>query len=245
MADHCKDPEFKKAHEIPEELKFTPSGSTINYPTPDGKNAQLYAVTSKKDHDRYLFVIHEWWGLNDHIRQEAERLHKELGVGVFALDMYDGNVATTRDSASHYMQSLKQERAEAIVKGALALTDTADKIVTIGWCFGGSWSLNTAILAKDKTAGCVIYYGMPTDDVEALSSLKSDVLGIFATKDGWITPEVVESFEDNMKLAGKEVDNHWFEADHAFANPSSPRYHEESAQKANQIALEYLRKKLF
>jgi carboxymethylenebutenolidase len=103
--------------------------------------------------------------------------------------------------------------------------------------------LNTAILAKEQTAACVIYYGMPTDDLKALGQLESDVLGIFATEDGWITPEVIESFEDNMKKAKKTANNHWFEAEHAFANPSSPRYHEASAKKANALTLDYLKGK--
>lgn len=241
MAVHCKDPEFKKVHEIPEELVFQEKGAMIDYPTPDGKTAKLYKVGKEENYDKYLFVIHEWWGLNDHIKQEAERLQDELGVGVFALDMYDGKVATVRDSASVYMQSVKQERANAIIKGALNLMDKDDKVATIGWCFGGGWSLNTAILAKEQTAGCVIYYGMPTDDLDALKQLESDVLGIFATEDGWITPEVIESFEDNMRKVEKTADNHWFEAEHAFANPSSPRYHEESAKKANALTLDYLK----
>ncbi|MGK0388629.1 MAG: carboxymethylenebutenolidase [Maribacter sp.] len=243
MTAHCKDPEFKKAHKIPGKLTFYAKGTMVDYPTPDGKTSKLYQVGEQANYDKYLFVIHEWWGLNDHIKQEAERLQEELGIGVFALDMYDGNVATTRDSASIYMQSVQEERANAIIQGALNLIDKDDKIATIGWCFGGGWSLNTAILAKEQTVACVIYYGMPTDDLDALGQLESDVLGIFATKDEWITPEVIESFEDNMNKAKKTFNGHWFEANHAFANPSSSRYHEESAQKANALALDYLKGK--
>ncbi len=244
MAAHCKDPEFKKAHEIPDSLVFAPKGSMVTFDTPDGKQGSLYKVEAAEASSSYIFVIHEWWGLNDHIKQEAERLAKELGINAFALDMYDGKVATTRDSASLYMQSVQQERAEAIIQGAIGLLGDTDQIATIGWCFGGGWSLNSAILAQDKTKACVIYYGMPTDDISKLETLQSDALGIFAEADKWITPEVVESFEKNMNQAGKEVKNHIYDADHAFANPSSPRYHEASAQAANEVVIQYLKERL-
>ena len=115
-------------------------------------------------------------------------------------------------------------------------------VATIGWCFGGGWSLKAAIFAGDQAEACVMYYGMPVRDTSALKGLSAPVLGLFAKQDEWITPEIVKEFEKNMNEAGKKVETHIFDAKHAFANPSSPRYNEEAAQKANALAREFLLK---
>jgi len=209
------------------------------------KEGSAYMVKSKTDSDKYLFVIHEWWGLNDHIKQEAERYAKALeNVNVMALDLYDSNVADNPDDAARFMKAVSEERAEAIVKGALAVAGENAKIGTVGWCFGGGWSLKSALLAGKQADACVIYYGMPVNDAKQLATLDTDVLGIWADKDQWITPEVAKKFGSVMKATGKKFISHSFDADHAFANPSSERYVETAATEANKIALEYLKERL-
>ena len=118
------------------------------------------------------------------------------------------------------------------------------KVATIGWCFGGGWSLKSSILAGEQGAGCVIFYGMPVQQADQLVNLQAEVLGLFAEKDGWITPDVVNKFEALMKATGKKITTKQFDAEHAFANPSSPRYNEAAAQEANTLALEFLKEKL-
>ena len=142
------------------------------------------------------------------------------------------------------MQGIQEDRAKAIINGALTYAGDDAKVATIGWCFGGGWSLKSSIIAGDKAAGCVMYYGMPVQEKEAIAPLKADILGIFAENDGWITPEVVTNFETMAKDAGKVITVHQYDADHAFANPSSPRYLKEAAQDANSKALAFLRTKL-
>ena len=241
MADLAEDSTFQNKHELPEEMAFEGNGTVIEFATDSEQPGTAYALMTKEPSDKYLFVIHEWWGLNDQIKQEADRLFTDLGdVNVLALDLYDGNVASTRDKASEYMQSREQKRLESIVRGAIAKAGEDAQIATIGWCFGGGWSLRSSILAEDQGVGCVMYYGMPVKEATELAPLQTDVLGIFAKEDKFINEEVVNQFEALAAATGKEVDVHWFEADHAFANPSSPRYVEEAAQKANQLALEFL-----
>ncbi|MEL7118440.1 MAG: dienelactone hydrolase family protein [Bacteroidota bacterium] len=247
MADFASDEEFKDKHEEPEAVEFAPQGKNMTFDTPDGQTGSAYALMAAEESNKYLFVIHEWWGLNDNIRQEADRLFGELeNVNIMALDLYEGQVADNADDAGKYMQaaSQKQDRLEAIINGALAYAGDDAKVATIGWCFGGGWSLRSSILAADKGAGCVIYYGMPVQDKDALAPLQGDILGIFATQDAWITPEVATNFETLAKDAGKNIAIHQFEADHAFANPSSPRYVEEAAQEANALALAFLKERL-
>src|ERR1035437_3955472 len=110
-----KDKKFVNAHLEP--LPFTlvnPIGKEISFKTPDGKEGYGYEIKSEKFTNNYVFVIHEWWGLNDYIKQESEKIFKILGnVNVIAIDLYDKKVATTRDSAGKYMQAIKTERATA------------------------------------------------------------------------------------------------------------------------------------
>ena len=161
-----------------------------------------------------------------------------------ALDLYDGNVTDDRDQAGKYMKAATQERCEAIINGALALAGADAKVATVGWCFGGGWSLRSSILAGERGVGCVMYYGMPVEKAKELAPLKADVLGIFAKKDGWINEKVITPFEALAKATDKNLDVHWFDAEHAFANPSSPRYNEAAAKEANGLALAFFKEKL-
>ena len=172
----------------------------------------------------YLFVFHEYWGLNDYIKQESEKLSDDLDVNVIAVDLYDGKVATTREDAGKYMQAVKTDRAMAIIKGTYAYVGASAKVFTIGWCFGGGWSLQASLAGGAQAVGCVMYYGMPEKDVNKLKTLNCDVIGFFANKDQWITPAVVQQFKTDMAAAGKNITVYQYDADHAFANPSNPIY---------------------
>jgi carboxymethylenebutenolidase len=238
---------FKEKHETPAQIDFQGKGESLEFDTPDGQKGSAYALMPEGKTNKYLLVFHEWWGLNDQIRQEAERLFEELdGVAVMAIDLYDGEVTDDQDRAGELTQaaSQKEDRLKAIIQGAMNYAGDEAEIATIGWCFGGGWSLKASIMAGEQGAGCVMYYGMPVREAEALQPLEADVLGIFAGQDGWITPEVANNFKALADNNGKNVEIHIFDADHAFANPSSPRYVEEAAQKANELALEFLKEKL-
>jgi carboxymethylenebutenolidase len=242
MAKFASDEEFRDKHENPEEIAFEPMGEMITFSTPDGKEGSAYYVKSEAPTKNYLFVIHEWWGLNDHIKREADRLSKELGnVEVMALDIYDGNVASNREEAQKYMGMVKEDRANAIIKGALSKAGADANIYTIGWCFGGGWSLRASILAGEQGDGCVMYYGMPVKEAKALAPLTADVLCIYAEQDKWINEEVMNSFKALAFATAKDLTIKGFDADHAFANPTSPRYNEETAQEANKMAREFLK----
>lgn len=246
MARFADDEKFKAAHGEPTELNFEGRGEMTEFDTPDGRTGSAYTLEADGESNKYLFVIHEWWGLNEHIKAEAERLYDILDstVTVMALDMYDGKVATTQDSAQQYMQSFSEDRGYAIINGAINRTGPEARIGTIGWCFGGGWSLRTAIEAGDKGAACVMYYGMPVDDAEALEPISCDILGIFARQDEWINEKVVDGFKEIAREAGEDLEVHWFDAAHAFANPSNPEFDAEAAQEANNLAWGFLEERL-
>jgi carboxymethylenebutenolidase len=176
------------------------------------------------------------------VKRDAEKLYKDLGnVNVLALDMYDGKVATDRETAGKYMSEFKQDRGNAIIKGALAYAGPAARIATIGWCFGGGESMQGALLAGNQAVACVMYYGMPEENVERLKALGGDVLFVFAAKDKWINQDVVTKFENNMKAAGKKLVVKKYDADHAFANPSNAIYDKAATEDAYKNTLEFLK----
>ncbi len=211
----------------------------------DGAEANAYLIEAKSKTNYWIFVFQEWWGLNDNIKREAENLYKDLGnVNVLALDLYDGKLATTRDDAGKFMGEFKQDRGDAIVKGALAYAGANAKIGTIGWCFGGGQSMQAALNAGKQAAACVIYYGMPEENLDRLKALNCDVLDIFATQDQWINKDVTSKFEKNMAAAGKKLTVKPYDADHAFANPSNAKHNKEATADAYKNSVDFFKARL-
>lgn len=220
-------------------------GKMISFKTPDGTEAKAYLLTAKTKTNNWIFVFQEWWGLNDHIKREAENLYNDLGnINVLALDMYDGKLATTREDAGRFMGEFKQDRGNAIVQGALAYAGKEAKIGTVGWCFGGTQSMQAALTLGKQAAACVIYYGAPEENVDRLKTLNCDVLDIWPTQDQWINKAMTDKFEANMKTAGKNLIIKAYEADHAFANPSNPKHNKEFTAEAYKNTLEFFKARL-
>ncbi|HVM89218.1 MAG TPA: dienelactone hydrolase family protein [Puia sp.] len=242
----ASDKKFAMSHQNP--LPFTyqsENGKSIAFRAADGNDAYGWEIKSRNPSNNYLFVIHEWWGLNDYIKKESEQLWKDLGnINVIALDLYDKKVAANREDAAKFMQSVSTDRAYAIIKGALDYVGKNAKIYTIGWCFGGGWSLQTALLAGNQLEGCILYYGMPEKDIEKLKTLHADVLGIFGNKDQWINPKVVDEFSENMRKAGKKLLVKRYEADHAFANPSNPSFDKAAKEDAYKNTIMFLKQRM-
>jgi len=238
----ANDKNFRNAHPSPLPTETIAEGEIIEYPVEDGANGKGYVLKAKKKTNKYLLLFHEWWGLNDYIKNETALWGKELGINVLAIDLYDGKVATTSDEAGALMKANDPKRSSAIILGAAKYLGDDANFRTMGWCFGGGWSLQAALLLKEKAKGCVVYYGMPEKDVEKLKTLQCAVLMIHPTQDQWINAEVVSDFETNMKAAGKKLSVHHYEANHAFANPSSPRYNEAEAKAARKVAKAFLKK---
>ncbi|KAA9339395.1 dienelactone hydrolase family protein [Hymenobacter busanensis] len=234
---------FSGGHDAPLPYSYQGTGNAIEFRTSDGKTGCGFEMKSATPSDKYLLVIHEWWGLNDYIKKEAATYTSELtGVNVIAVDLYDGQVATTPEEAGKLMQAVKTDRAQRILKSTMTYAGPKARFATVGWCFGGGWSLQAALLGGKQTVGCVMYYCMPENDVARLKTLNSDVLGIFASQDKWSSPEVVAQFQKDMAAAKKPLTVKSYDADHAFANPSNPKYSPQFAAYAHAVSLAYLRK---
>jgi carboxymethylenebutenolidase len=244
MRQFALDPEFQALHFAPVPLQYAGVGTSITFKTADGTDGKGYLVKAKKKSNKWLFVYQEWWGLNDYIRREADTFYKDLGenVNVLAVDMYDGQSTSNPQEAGKLMSGTKDARLVAIVNGATTYAGKKAKIANVGWCFGGAWSLRSAILGGKHTVGSVMYYGMPVSDVNELKKLNSDVLGLFATETR-ISKEVIEKFAENMKAAGKKLDYKIFDGVHGFANPSNPKHDAAITKEAYGMALGYLKSK--
>ena len=183
-----------------------------------------------------VIVIQEWWGLNENIERMAQRLAGE-GYLALAVDLYGGDVATTPDSAMALMQAaMGQEAAltDNLRQAYAFLTDQgATSVGTIGWCFGGMWSLRTALALPTEIDATVIYYGRPVTDTSALEPLTMPVLAFFGGADASIPQETVQAFESALTEAGVQHEVEVYpEAAHAFANPSGQAYDAAAAEDA-------------
>ncbi|HEX9251736.1 MAG TPA: dienelactone hydrolase family protein [Ignavibacteriaceae bacterium] len=246
FASFSEEKEFRDIHQVPAAFILKDAkGKMITFNTKDGKAANGYFVKSEKKSDKFIFVFHEWWGLNDYIKKESDELQQKLGdVNILAIDLYDGNVANNREDAAKYMQSVNQERALNIISGAIDFAGKNAKIGTLGWCFGGGWSLQASIMLGKQGSACVMYYGIIENTPETFKNLNAPVLGIFAEKDAWVNPEVYGNLEKNIKAAGKNITVKSFNADHAFANPSNEKFAEKATKEAKELTLKFFKDNL-
>ncbi len=217
------------------------TGGKVDYGTAEGNSLTGYlarpADANATEPLPALIVIHEWWGLNENIEMMTERLAGE-GYMALAVDLYGGQVAENPDQAKALVQSAtaNPQQLEENLRQAYAYLESqnATKIASIGWCFGGSWSLNTALMFPDQLDAAVIYYGgQLVTDPERLSALEMPILGIFGALDTNPSPETVQQFETALKSVGKSPEIYIYEgANHAFANASGTRYNPEAAADA-------------
>lgn len=192
-----------------------------------------------------VIMIHEWWGLNDNIRAMANRLAAQ-GYIVLAVDLYGGKVASNAAEARQYMLGVAEEPelANANIRSAyefVSATAGAPKVGSVGWCFGGAWSLNTAQLFPDELDAAVIFYGQVTDDEERLRPINSPILGLFGGEDTGIKVASVKAFEAALSRLRKKHEVHVYPGvGHAFANPTGNNYDEAAAEDAWLRTLEFL-----
>ena len=217
----------------------------VSIKTPSGRDVKAALAVPATTPAPTVLLVHEWWGLNDEIKTMAAEFAKE-GFLALAVDLYDGKVAADPTNAEAYMKGVDPAQAEETLAawiGWLRADSRGNgKVGTVGWCFGGGWSLNASIATPvDAT---VIYYGRVDQPADDLKKLKGPVLGQFADQDQWINKEMVNGFEANMKAAGKSAEIYSYSANHAFANPTGDNYDKEDAQTAWARTLDFFRKNL-
>ncbi len=218
---------------------------TVSVTTPGGRKVAAALAVPAKTPAPSVLLVHEWWGLNDQIKTMATEFAKE-GFLALAVDLYEGKVASDPTTAQSLMNAVDPAKAletlSVWVNWLKADSRSTGKVGTVGWCFGGGWSLNASI--ANPVEATVIYYGNLERSADDLKALKGPVLGHFAEQDQWINKQMVDGFEARMKQDGKPLEVHWYSANHAFANPTGQNYDKEDAQTAWQRTLAFLRKNL-
>lgn len=222
------------------------TSTLVEYATVDGQPVQGF-FSKPADAEGPLpgiIAIHEWWGLNDNIKSISERLAGE-GYSVLAVDLYQGQVAEQSAQARQLMQAVMQNTEPANdnllqAHDYLVEQQQAPLVGSIGWCFGGAWSLNTGLLLPEQLDALAIYYGRLETDPEVLAPLQMPIIGFFGGQDQGIPVGDVNAFETALNELGKTAEIHIYpEADHAFANPSGERYNPEAAEDAWQKTLAF------
>jgi len=196
-----------------------------------------------------LVVIHEWWGLNDWVKEQAAKL-ADQGYVALAIDLYRGKVATTPDEAHEIMRGVPSDRANRDLLAASAFLRSqknvnAKRVGSIGWCMGGGYSLDLAI-ADPQLKASVINYGHLAADRDTLSKIHAAILGIFGGQDRGIPPGDVKKFESQLKELGKPAEIHIFpDAGHAFENLDNKQgYRAQDATEAWKLTVDFLAKEL-
>jgi len=247
MAALTLDPNFRALHELPVQESFTPKYGEMK---PVGGMNAFVTPASDGSHAAVI-MFHEWWGLNNQIRETAEKLHEDTGVGVVAVDLYDGKVASSTDEAGQLVRSVNagaaRKKVDAVISAILhdnLVGKHISRIGTIGYCFGGGWSLQTALSDNNKVRACVMYYGYPELDLGRLRALKAPLLGFFGSQDKGITPAIVDKFKDALTADHKNFEIHSYDAPHAFANPSNPHFNKEATEDAWERTVAFVKKEL-
>jgi carboxymethylenebutenolidase len=217
----------------------------IHVTTPTGREVYGALAEPAAAPSPVVILVHEWWGLNDQIKAVALDLAKD-GYRVLALDLMNRVVAKTPDEAGKLVQSVKPEEAlETVatwIRWASTTPDGTGKVGIIGWCFGGGWSLaGSTAMPVDAT---VVYYGKCDLPAAQLARLKGPVLGHFGEQDPRMNHDMVGKFEAAMKEDGKAETVYWYDAPHAFANPTGANYHKAETQLAWSRTLAFLAKNL-
>jgi len=231
----------------------TLQNKTVEY-FPDSQGYLVYPVSSNDTVGKKLpavVMIHEWWGLNENIKNMANLLAKQ-GFVVLAADLYKGEVANNPERAMELVQIVRNNQNSSInnlqsaVKYLSSLPNVdSSKIASLGWCFGGGQSLQLALNSQDHPlAATILYYGTPlVTDKALLSKIKWPVLGIFGDKDQSIPIKEINQFGNSLNQSGITNNIHIYKGvGHAFANPSGDNYAPKETEDAWQKTLSFLKK---
>jgi carboxymethylenebutenolidase len=220
----------------------------------DAQGYLVYPVSSNDTVSKKLpavVMIHEWWGLNENIKNMANLLAKQ-GFVVLAADLYKGEVANNPERAMELVQIARNNQNNSInnlqsaVKYLSSLPNVdSSKIASLGWCFGGGQSLQLALNSQEHPlAATILYYGTPlVTDKALLSKIKWPLLGIFGDKDQAIPVEEINQFGTSLNQSGITNNIHIYKGlGHAFANPSGDNYAPKETEDAWQKTLSFLKK---
>lgn len=197
-----------------------------------------------------VIVLHEWWGLDGWIKDQARALAKE-GYAALAIDLYRGRVTAKQEEAHQLMMGTPMDRQLRDMKGAFAYLSGRNDIVksriaSLGFCMGGRNSFTLAV-EEPALAAAIVYYGAPPTEASSIARIKAPILGNFGGDDEGPSPAQAKEFEAAATKVGKTVDVKVYPgAPHAFANPNNPwnGYRKDAANDAWARTTSFLRRYL-
>lgn len=211
---------------------------------------QAHGMDPSSDRLPGVVVIHEWWGLNDNVRTATRRLAGQ-GYRALAVDVYQGAVANTPDSAQALMKRAmgQEEQLLANLQNAhdyLRSEADAPRVAVLGWCFGGGRTFDAVAAAPTQYDAAVAYYGSPESmTTDILEQTTTPLLSHFGRNDQAVSPDIAEAFQSRFEEAGAEGAVHFYDAGHAFANPSGDSYEPEAAEQAWSRTTDFLEQNLY
>jgi carboxymethylenebutenolidase len=228
---------------------FAASGKSVSYKSGDETVTGTLYTPAGKGPFPALIVIHEWWGLNDWVKAQASKFADE-GYAALAVDLYRGKVADTQELAHELMRGVPEDRAKRDLRAAFGYLASQpnvrrNRIGSVGWCMGGGYSLDVALL-EPTLAATVINYGHLATDPAELKKINAPILGSFGGQDRGIPPEDVKKFGEALDKLGKNVQIKIYpDAGHAFENPNNKQgYRAEDAADAWKRTLDFLARTL-
>ena len=217
---------------------------TMNLTTPHGATT-AHVARPDGDTKAAVILIHEWWGINDHIRDIAGRYATERLL-CLAPDLFRGKVAKDSEQAAKLMQGLAIEDGLETIRETIAQakqTYKVQKIGITGYCMGGTFALRAACEISTLAAAAPFYGDIPEETV--LKKLRVPTLFIAGKRDGWINPAKVSQLTEAARKYNLPVEAVSYDADHAFFNNTRPEvFDAEAAADAWRRVLELFRKHL-
>jgi carboxymethylenebutenolidase len=202
---------------------------TLQFDTANGATTAYVALPDNAETTKAVILIQEWWGLNDHIKDIANRYADE-GFIAIAPDLYRGKLAANPQQASELMHALQIEDGLDTIKNAM---DAAREKYGIshfgitGYCMGGTFALRAACELEGISAAAPFYGDIPEEEV--LKNLTVPTVFISGVKDQWINPEKVARLEEITSKYELPLESLKYEADHAFFNDTRPEVYDETA----------------
>ena len=201
---------------------------TLNVSTANG-DTTARVVTPAGGSNKAVVIIHEWWGVNDHILDIAGRYADE-GFVAIAADLYRGRTTKDKAEAGKLMHDLAIDDGIDTISRTIAVASEELGISHFGitgYCMGGTFALRSACEVEGVSAAASFYGDIP--DEEALEKLTVPTLFISGTRDEWINPEKVALLEMAAEKFELPITSVKYNADHAFFNDTRPEVYDQTA----------------
>jgi carboxymethylenebutenolidase len=226
-----------------------PKTETVTFSNGKDTIGGFLATPEKPGRYPGLIVVHEWWGLNDWVKEQTVKLASQ-GFVALAVDLYRGKVAADAAEAHELSRGLPDDRAIVdLMAGIVYLTTRNDvehgRVGTIGWCMGGGYAVQLAMRVP-RLGACVVNYGALPTDPNDLQNIGAPFLGNFGADDRGITPADVQAFQKSMETLDRKVDIKIYDgAGHGFENPNNKDgYRPQAAEDAWNRTIAFLNKSL-